>query len=169
MADFTADEIRHLLRLEPLTMEGGYFRETYRATGQIPKSALPPIYRGPRSFSTCIYYLLTPDTFSVMHRIPTEEIFHFYLGDPVEMLQLYSDGSGEVITLGTDLRSGMTPQHLVRGGTWQGSRLKEDGRYALMGCTVAPGFEYADYEGGSRADLCRQFPQFSRMIRLLTT
>ncbi len=167
MPELTADELRQMLHLEPLTIEGGYFRETYRSAGQIPHSALPT-YNGPRAFSTCIYYLLTPDTFSVIHRLPGEEIFHFYLGDPVEMLQLHPDGHGEPITLGSDLRSGMTPQHVVPAHVWQGARLKAGGRFALMGTTVAPGFDYADYETGNRDELIRQFPAFSDQIRSLT-
>jgi len=168
MPELTADELRHLLQLEPLTIEGGYFRETYRSAGHIPHSVLPPAYNGPRAFSTCIYYLLTPDTFSVIHRLPSEEIFHFYLGDPVEMLQLHADGYGELITLGSDLRSSMRPQHIVHANVWQGARLKTGGRFALMGPTVAPGFDYADYQTGNRDELIHQFPTFADDIRSLT-
>ena len=168
MPELTAADLRQLLQLEPLTIEGGYFRETYRSTTQIPHSALPPVYDGPRAFSTCIYYLLTPETFSVIHRLPGEEIFHFYLGDPVEMLQLHPDGQGEIIILGSDLRSGMRPQHIVPGNVWQGARLKAGGRFALMGTTVAPGFDYADYEAANRDELQRQFPTFADQIRILT-
>jgi len=168
MPELTADELRQLLHLEPLTIEGGYFRETYRSEAQILHSALSPAYNGPRAFSTYIYYLLTPDTFSIIHRLPGDEIFHFYLGDPIEMLQLHSDGNGEIITLGSDLRSGMRPQHIVPGNVWQGARLKAGGRFALMGTTVAPGFDYADYEAGNREELLRQFPTFADQIRTLT-
>jgi predicted cupin superfamily sugar epimerase len=168
MPELTAEELRQLLQLEPLTIEGGYFRETYRSAPQIPQSALPPAYSGPRAFSTCIYYLLTPDTFSVIHRLPGEEIFHFYLGDPVEMLQLHPDGLGQTITLGSEILSGMRPQYIVPGNVWQGARLKADGRFALMGTTVAPGFDYADYEAGDREELLRQFPTFADAIRNLT-
>jgi uncharacterized protein len=162
MPELTAEELRQLLQLEPLTIEGGFFRETYRSTTQIPRPALPSAYAGPRAVSTCIYYLLTPDTFSVIHRLPGEEIFHFYLGDPVEMLQLHPNGNGEIITLGSDVRSGMRLQHVVSGNVWQGSRLRAGGRFALMGTTVAPGFDYADYEAGNREELLRQFPTFRR-------
>jgi predicted cupin superfamily sugar epimerase len=168
MPNFTADELRQLLQLEPLTIEGGFFRETYRSDGHIPQSALPATYTGPRAFSTCIYYLLTPDTFSVIHRLPGEEIFHFYLGDPVEMLQLHPGGRGELITLGSDLRSGMRVQHIVPGNVWQGSRLKDGGRFALMGTTVAPGFDYDDYQAGDRDELSLQYPSFSEAIRRIT-
>ena len=168
MPDFTANDLRQLLQLEPLTIEGGFFRETYRSAGYIAQSALPAAYSGPRAFSTCIYYLLTPDTYSVMHRLPGEEIFHFYLGDSVEMLQLHPDGGGERIILGSDLRSGMRVQHVVPANVWQGSRLQQGGRFALMGTTVAPGFDYADYEAGDRDQLCHDFPAFTDLIRRLT-
>jgi predicted cupin superfamily sugar epimerase len=168
MPELTAEELRQLLQLEPLTIEGGYFRETYRSATQIPGSALPTAYTGPRAFSTCIYYLLTPDTFSALHRLPGEEIFHFYRGDPVEMLELHSKGRGEFITLGSDLRAGMRPQHIVPGNVWQGARLKAGGLFALMGTTVAPGFDYADYEAANREELLRQFPTFADAIRSLT-
>src|SRR5579883_1419925 len=97
-----AQEIIDLLNLKPLTGEGGFFAETYRANESV--AALPGRYRGEqRSFSTAIYYLLTPESFSSMHRVASDEVFHFYLGDPVEMLQLFPDGSGKTIGLGTNL------------------------------------------------------------------
>jgi predicted cupin superfamily sugar epimerase len=163
-----ADDLIRQLRLQPLRIEGGYYVETYRSAGQIPRSALPPGYGGPRSFATAIYYLLTPDTFSGLHRLPSDEMFHFYLGDPVEMLQLRPDGSGEVVVIGTDLQAGMSPQVLVPGGVWQGCRLAAGGRYALMGVTVAPGFEFADFESGSREELLARYPAFANLIRALT-
>ena len=102
----TAENIRTLLKLEPHPIEGGYFVQTYRCELQIPRASLPVSYPADRAISTAIYYLLTPDTFSAMHRLPGDEIFHFYLGDPVEMLQLKHDGTGEVILLGQDIASG---------------------------------------------------------------
>ena len=118
--------------------------------------------------AAAIYYLLTPDTFSALHRLQSDEIFHFYLGDPVEMLQLGPDGA-RIITLGTDLAAGQQPQHLVPRGIWQGSRLVAGGSLALLGCTVSPGFDYADYEHGDRAVLMAQYPGHAEMIRQLTT
>jgi len=162
-ANCSAEEIIHLLDLKPLTIEGGFFRETYRSQEKV---ALP-LYRGPRSLATAIYYLLTPETFSRMHRVPGEEIFHFYLGDPVEMLQLNPDGSGEVITMGQDIAAGMKMQHVVPGGWWQGARLRTGGRFALMGTTMSPGFEYEDYETPDRAELAKSYPgQIDRITAL---
>jgi predicted cupin superfamily sugar epimerase len=166
--ELQADDLIRHFRLQPLLVEGGYYVETYRAAGQIPPSALPPGYAGPRSFATAIYYLLTPDTFSGLHRLPSDEMFHFYLGDPVEMLQLRPDGSGEVVLIGSDWQANMHPQVLVPGGVWQGCRLAAGGRYTLMGVTVAPGFESADFESGAREALLAQYPAFADLIRALT-
>jgi predicted cupin superfamily sugar epimerase len=164
----SAEEIIQCLQLEPHPCEGGFFRETYRSRLSIPASALPSEYSSGRSASTAIYYLLTPGTFSEMHRLPTDEVFHFYLGDSVEMLQLHPDGRGEVICLGSDLAAGERPQVLAPGGTWQGSRLMPGGRWALLGTTVAPGFEFADYTSGRRSELVATFPGFAELITALT-
>jgi predicted cupin superfamily sugar epimerase len=163
----TAEQIRELLQMRPHPIEGGYFAETYRGSQVVPQSLLRGS-PGDRAISTAIYYLLTPDTFSAMHRVRGDEMFHFYLGDPVEMLQLKTDGTGEVILLGQDIAAGMRPQHTVPGGVWQGSRVRAGGKYALLGTTMAPGFEYEDYETGQRQDLITGYPELSQLIRSLT-
>lgn len=163
MNAYTADDIIRLLDLKPLTIEGGFFRETYRS----PDLLELPRYAGQRSLGTAIYYLLTPETFSQMHRVPGEEIFHFYLGDPVEMVQLDPDGSGEIVVMGPDIAKGMKLQHVVRGGWWQGARLKVGGRFALMGTTMSPGFEYEDYKAGKREELLKRWPEFGKIIEAL--
>lgn len=165
---FTAEEIIHDLNLQPLPQEGGYYRETYRSEVTLPPEVLPDEYSGERRVSTAIYYLLTPDQVSAMHRVPGEEIFHFYLGDPVEMLQLHPDGRGEVVKIGNDLAAGCRPQVVVPGGTWQGSRLAPGGELALMGTTVAPGFEFDDYQHGDRGKLIAAYPEFAERITELT-
>jgi len=162
MSSSCAADIIRLLRLEPLTIEGGFFHETYRS----PQKIELPLYRGPRSLATAIYYLLTPDTFSRMHRVPGEEIFHFYLGDPVEMLQLGERGTGEIITMGQDIAAGMKLQHIVPGGRWQGARLRAGGKFALLGTTMSPGFEYEDYEAGGD-ELMKRWPKFKDFIQTL--
>lgn len=164
----TAAELIKFLHLQPLSQEGGFFAETYRSKDLIPQSALPPVYSGARSVCTAIYYLLTPDTFSAIHRLHGDEIFHFYLGDPVEMLQLGPQGKTEIAMLGADLARGMKLQCVVAGGVWQGARLLEGGRYALLGTTVAPGFDYQDFELGARSALQNQYPEFSSLIGQLT-
>lgn len=167
MRRLTAEQIREFLKMQPHPIEGGYFAEAYRSVGSVPQSALRN-YPGDRSLSTAIYYMLTAETFSAMHRVRGDEMFHFYLGDPVEMLQLKPDGTSEVIVLGQDIAAGMRLQHNVPGGVWQGSRLREGGHYVLLGTTMAPGFEYEDYETGRRQELLARYPERSRMIESLT-
>ncbi len=163
----TVEALRSILGLVPHPVEGGYFVETYRSPEQIPAAALPSRYRAARAASTAIYYLLTPDTFSAMHRLASDEIFHFYLGDPVEMLRLHPDGSHEVVLIGPDLEAGHRPQVVVARQTWQGARLIPGGRYALLG-TVAPGFDYTDYETAPRAALLTTHPAARDLILALT-
>ena len=164
----TADEVKELLQLEPLQAEGGFFRETYRSRRAVPEEYLPEGTRGPRSIGTAIYFMLTPESFSALHRLPGSEIFHFYLGDPVVMLHLLPEGASQTITLGPDLAAGQRPQVVVRGGVWQGSRLAPDGKFALLGTTMSPGFDYADFELGNREQLMGQYPATAEMIRRFT-
>jgi len=149
----TAARLIELLRLEPLPVEGGHFRQTWRSDA-----------------GTAIYYLLSddPDSFSAMHRLPTDEIYHFYLGDPVEMLLLHPDGRTENLTLGPDLLNGQHVQCVVPHGAWQGSRLRDGGRFALLGTTMAPGFDPSGYEGGSRERLIAEYPAAAAAVRRLT-
>ena len=156
--------------LEPLPEEGGLFRQTYKAAETIPPGALPARYQAGKAFGAAIVYLLTPDpdSFSALHRLPTDEIYHFYLGDPVELLLLYPDGGSERVMLGPDIRNGQRVQFVVPWGVWQGSRLNPGGRWALLGTTMAPGFENEDYVGGRRDELIAQYPAQADLIRQLT-
>jgi predicted cupin superfamily sugar epimerase len=156
-----------LLSLEPHP-EGGFFRESYRSSETIRGEFLPERYVGSRPFSTAIYYLITKDSFSAIHRLNSDEIIHFYLGDPVELLALKADGSGEVFTLGHNLPKGMRVQLVVEKGTWFGMRVANGGEYALLGTTVAPGFEYSDFELGERDTLVSLYPSYEDMIKCLT-
>ena len=164
----TADEVKQLLQLEPLAIEGGFFRETYRSRWNVAAEYLPDGIRGSRSIGTAIYYMITPETFSALHRLPGSEVFHFYLGDPAIMLQLLPDGRAQTITLGSDLARGQQPQVVVRGGIWQGCRLAPGGKFALMGTTMSPGFDYADYEHGNREQLIAQYAGAAELIRQYT-
>ncbi len=163
----SVDGITDLLAMSPHP-EGGYFVETYKSEEMIPAASLADRYPSARAFGTAIFYLLTPDTFSALHRLTSDEVFHFYLGDPVTMLQLRPDGSSEVVTLGQDIYMGQQLQVVVTRGTWQGSFLDEGGEFALLGCTVAPGFEYEDYEAGSRGWLLERYPDQRELILRLT-
>jgi uncharacterized protein len=164
----TPEKIIELLHLRLHPLEGGYFVETYRSELTLPQSVLHHSYSGDRFAATAIFYMLTPGTFSALHRLPGDEMFHFYLGDPVETFLLRDDGSSNFATLGHDLASGMLPQHNVPGGVWQGSRLLPGGAFALLGTTMSPGFDYADYESGSRESLVARFPQHRDRILSLT-
>ena len=163
-----AERIIEILGLTPHPTEGGYFVETYRSDETIPRGVLPARYPSDKAFSTAIYYLLEPATFSAMHRLASDEVYHFYLGDAVEMLLLHPDGSHRIVNLGTDLEAGQRPQVMVPRGVWQGSRLVPGGAYALMGTTVAPGFDYPDYEHGERAALVSHYPECATLIKELT-
>jgi predicted cupin superfamily sugar epimerase len=164
----TADELIAALKLQSLPREGGYFRETYRSPDRLSAAALPDHHRSDKALSTAIYYLLTPQTFSALHRLPTDEVFHFYLGSPVQMLQLWPDGRGRVLILGPDVQTGQSPQTLVPRGTWQGSCLMPGGSYALLGTTMAPGFDFDDYEAANAEELIEAYPGHAELIRLLT-
>jgi predicted cupin superfamily sugar epimerase len=164
-----AAELKKMLGLEPHPREGGWFRETWKAEETIPLEALPAgRYSGARSAGTAIYYLLEPQNFSEMHKLASDEVFHFYLGDPVEMLQLWPDGTGKRVVLGQDIAEGQLVQTVVPQGVWQGTRLIEGGKVALLGCTVSPGFDYADYASGEREELVRRWPDWKAMIEGLT-
>jgi uncharacterized protein len=161
------EDIMRALNLAPLPEEGGYFRETYRADEATDARALPARYGRSKAHATAIYYLLTPDTVSALHRLPSDEVWHFYAGDPVEMLQLFPDGGGRRVIIG-DFTAGFEPQLVVPRGVWQGARLVAGGRWALLGTTVSPAFDFADYEGGCRSDLERNYPEYVDRIRILT-
>jgi predicted cupin superfamily sugar epimerase len=163
----TAEDVIRLLDLRPHPVEGGFFRETYRSAALLPASALPA-HAGPRSVSTAIYYLLKPGHVSELHVLPGDEVFHFYMGSAVRMLQLWPDGSGREVVLGSDVANGQVPQLVVPGGVWQGTRLLGEAGFALLGCTVAPGFDYADYRSASRAELIQKWPAYADQIATLT-
>ncbi len=158
----TADQIKSLLDLEPHPVEGGWFRRTYRSAGNVE------LERGVRAQGTAIYYLLEAGGFSEMHVLASDEIFHFYLGDPVEMLQLFPDGRSALFTLGPEVAAGQHVQLVVPAGVWQGTRLVDGGKVALLGCTVTPGFDFADYRNGGYEELAAKWPAEAKRIRALT-
>ena len=167
--DLSAEEVKKLLGLKPHPREGGWYVRTYESGERVDASAFADRrYAGARFTGTAIYYLLEPDTFSEMHRLKSDEVFHFYAGDAVEMLQLREGSGGVVIVIGNDLPRGERPQVVVERGVWQGSRLVEGGKWALLGCTVSPGFEFEDYETGGREELGARWPGFAGEIARLT-
>jgi predicted cupin superfamily sugar epimerase len=162
------ETLKKTLGLIPLPQEGGFYAESYRCSETLHTDSLPSRYGGSRSFTTAIYFLLTQDSFSALHRLASDEVWHFYLGDPVEMLHLSPDGAGRIVQLGTNLARGMRPQVLVPRGMWQGAHLMSGGNFALLGATVSPGFEFSDFELGRRDELPRAYPEFSNQIQALT-
>lgn len=166
----TAHDVIALLGLERLPGEGGYFRETWRAADVVPAAALDVRYGRGKPAGTAIYYLVTdaPDGFSALHRLPTDEVFHFYLGDPVEQWRLHEDGRVERVLLGHDLVAGQVVQTVAPRDAWQGTRLSAGGRFALLGTTMAPGFDPLDYEHGDRARLLAAYPDAREVILALT-
>jgi predicted cupin superfamily sugar epimerase len=160
----TADEVKKLLGLQPHPREGGWYVRTWEAEELIALHR----YTGGRRTSTAIYYLLEPGTFSEIHMLESDEIFHHYLGGPVEMLQLLEDGQSKVTVIGKDIAAGEVLQHVVPRGVWQGSRMLREGEWALLGCTVSPGFEFEDYSDAGAEELTARWPGEAERIRALT-
>ena len=162
------DKIIVALGLQPLPGEGGYFKETYRSPIQVPvplKDGEPPVSR---HLGTAIYYVVTPKEFSALHKLKSDEVFHFYGGDPVEMIQISETGEIKTIILGSNVLKGQQVQVTVPAGTWQGTRLVKGGEYALLGTTVFPAFEFADFDLAKRADLSAKFPLLAAQIKRFT-
>ncbi|MBE0698749.1 MAG: cupin domain-containing protein, partial [Anaerolineaceae bacterium] len=151
--------------------EGGFYRQTYLSGENIPAQALPARYHtADKPFGTVIFYLLTDqvDSFSEFHRLPTDEVFHFYLGDPLEINLLFPSGESQQVILGQDILGGQRLQFAVPAGVWQGSRVVPGGRYSLIGTSMAPGYTSGDYEQGKRETLLQQYPAMAETIHRLT-
>jgi uncharacterized protein len=148
--------------------EGGYFKETYRSKGIIAQTALPAHFSGDRNYATGIYFLLQGDDFSAFHKIQSDEMWHFYAGTGLEIVSIDSQGNLTTYLLGNDGEQGQSFQALIPAGVWFGSRVITQTSYALVGCTVAPGFDFQDFELAKRAELIAQFPQHANIIEELT-
>lgn len=148
--------------------EGGFFAETYRSTESVPQAALPARFAGVRAFSTAIYFLLESHNRSALHRIQSDEVWHFYAGGPLEVFVIEPNtGVLTVIRLGNRPDRGEVFQAVVRAGCWFGSKPMTGSDFSLVGCTVAPGFDFADFELADRAEMLRQFPQHQAVIEVL--
>jgi predicted cupin superfamily sugar epimerase len=148
--------------------EGGYYSETYRSPEVIPRAALPPRFGGDRSFCTAIYFLLAGDDFSALHRIKQDEVWHFYDGAALTVHVIDPGGSYAALRVGRDLGGGEVPQAVVAAGCYFGATVSNPTSYSLVGCTVAPGFDFADFELPRRAELLERFPQHRHIIEKLT-
>lgn len=155
MPRMTAADVINALRLQPLEGEGGYFRQTWIAHGE----------REDCPIGTSILYLVTPESFSALHRLVHDEIFHFYLGDPCETVMIGPDGTFSEAILGHDIAAGMHVQHVVPAATWQGTRLIEGGEWALLGTTMAPGFHHSGFELATRDIVDRLELDVARKVR----
>lgn len=167
---WTAQQLTESLGLLPHP-EGGFYRETYRAAEVLPHDALGAQHTGARHASTAIYFLVTAGSFSALHRIASDEVWHFYAGHPLEVVSIDDAGQLHVVRLGMNLADGEVPQYVVPHGRWFGSRLAAPhapDAYALVGCTVAPGFDFADFELADRSTLVARYPQHQAIIEALT-
>lgn len=163
-----AQKIIEHFNMQPLPDEGGYFTETYRANEIIPAGALPERYGSQRNHSTSILYLITDRCCSKLHKVASDEIFHFHLGSAVNMLWLMPDGSSKTIQIGNNIFADEKPQVVVPRGIWQGSYIDEPDGFALLSCAVSPGFEFEDYENGQREELISGYPERKYLIEKLT-
>jgi len=149
-------------------VEGGYFSEVYQSSLLLEPAALPPVFPSTRHCSTHIYFLLEKNQFSALHRIQSDELWHFYAGNPLIVYEINSDASITEHLLGQDPVAGEQLFIYVKAGSWFGARLQTNEGYALVGCTVSPGFDYADFELADREKLISQFPIHKELIISLT-
>jgi uncharacterized protein len=148
--------------------EGGWYRESYRCAEFVAGSDLPERFAGPRPFSTAIYFLLEKGEISALHRIKSDEIWHFYAGAPLVLHILTPQGEHLELKLGPDFAAGESYQAVVAAGCWFGAEVSGVGGYSLVGCTVAPGFDFADFQMGKRAYLQQEYPRHKEVICRLT-
>lgn len=167
----SAAELAARLDLAPHP-EGGFYRETYRASGVLDAAALPG-HGGARAYATAIYFLVTEGSFSALHRIASDELWHFYAGAPLEIVTIDPHGTRRDLHLGLALDAGEAPQAVVPAGWLFGSRLRAPRpdsapAWSLVGCTVAPGFDFDDFELPSREALLAAHPEHHELIVSLT-
>jgi predicted cupin superfamily sugar epimerase len=163
----TAQHWIDALRLEPHP-EGGWFREVYRADESIPRSGLPDRFTGDRAFSTSIYFLLQHAEFSALHRIRQDELWHFYDGSSLTVDAIDPQGKHSTVMLGRDVKAGESLMAVIKAGSLFGASLRDRDSFALVGCTVAPGFCFDDFEMPRRGELIAKYPQHSDLIDRLT-
>jgi predicted cupin superfamily sugar epimerase len=148
--------------------EGGYYRETYRSEESLREDCLPDRFPGERTLATAIYFLLPGDEISALHRIRSDEIWHFYTGSSLSIYRIDEVGNLSRIILGNDYERGEVFQAVVRAGCWFGAMVDVRGSFSLVGCTVAPGFDYSDFEMGRREELIDAYPQHRSIIERLS-
>lgn len=149
-------------------VEGGAFREVYRSELTVAQKALPVFFQGSRNISTSIYFLLASGQFSAFHRIASDELWHFYYGDPLLIYEIGHSGDLIVHRLGSNIEKGESFQAVVKAGSWFASVPAPESEYALVGCTVSPGFDFTEFELAEREALIRQYPAYAALITSLT-
>ena len=147
--------------------EGGWYAQSYRSSEIIPAAALPDRFGGDRVFSTAIYFLLEQGNFSAFHRIKSDECWHFYQGDPLEVFVIGTDRQLTIVTLGQDSSRGQLFQYVVPANCWFASRPAKESKFCFLGCTVAPGFDFADFELANQTNLCSEYPEHNELILVL--
>ena len=147
--------------------EGGYFKENYRSLETIPKAFLPKRFKGERNYSTAIYFLLEQGNFSAFHRIQSDECWHFYSGGTLNIYVIQLNGKLDIIKLGNNIEAGEQFQAVVPASCWFASEPATGTEYTFTGCTVAPGFDFRDFELAEADQLSRQFPQHQQIIKRL--
>ena len=148
--------------------EGGYYKETYRSEGTIKQTCLTSDFSGDRNIATGIYFLIEKGNFSALHKIKSDETWHFYYGDALEVIEINEQGNLTITQIGLNLQKGETFQYTVKANTWFGSRVSANGSFSLVGCTVYPGFDFNDFELAQQQDLIQLFPQHRQLILELT-
>jgi len=156
----------HHFKLQPHP-EGGWYSQTYKSNEQIDADALPERFGANRAFSTAIYFLLEKGNFSAFHRIKSDECWHFYAGDELNIYLISQNGKLEIISLGSDLEKGQTFQYIVPANCWFASRPAPGSEYSFVGCTVSPGFEFEDFELANANELSNEYPLFKAIIKEL--
>lgn len=147
--------------------EGGYYKETYRCNELIDHNALPQRFVGDRSFSTAIYFLLEKGNFSCFHKIQSDECWHFYAGQALLVYVLHNNGELQTITLGKNIVNGEVFQAVVPAGCWFASEPAPNSEFSFVGCTVAPGFDFADFELAKAEVLVTHFRQHETLVKRL--
>ncbi|MBI3125374.1 MAG: cupin domain-containing protein [Ignavibacteriales bacterium] len=148
--------------------EGGYFKEIYRSEGKIKKAALPERYSDDRNFCTSIFFMLSGNDKSHFHRIKSDEIWHYYSGTTLVLHLIDLAGNYSTVKIGNDILAGETPQAVISHGNWFAAEVEDKNSYALVGCTVSPGFDFADFELARQAYLSEKFPQHFDLIKRFT-
>ncbi len=160
-------EIAKQLGLQPHP-EGGYYKEVYRSAGVIQQAAIDGVFSGDRNYATSIYFMLVGGNFSAFHRIKSDELWHFYDGDACTVYVIHLNGEFEAIRLGRDIANGEVYQAVVPAGAWFASECSNPEGFSLTGCTVSPGFDFADFEMAEREGLIKEYPQYAEVINRLT-